>query len=143
MVWDNLKNHICGMKSYGSNFSGFEFKFKNIHCVVVLTIDEDELIINPYAIAKLFVYKNSDLNNCLVIEPTETNVHIDGKVFDFYNFFEIDNTYTKVNNFEWLKKTFIDTTDSYIPPHYESEIPSTVELAISKTFLINNTVDTD
>lgn len=143
MVWDNLKNHISGMNSYDSNFSGFEFKFKNIHCVVVLTIDEDELMKNSYAIAKLFVYKNSDLNNCLVIEPTSTNMHINSKVLDFYDFFEIDNTYTKVNNFEWLKKTFIDTIDSYIPTHFKSEIPSNVERAISETFLINNTLDTD
>ncbi|STD26298.1 DUF6037 family protein [Enterococcus mundtii] len=140
MVWDNLKKHISEMRSSERTFSGFEFRYKNFDCIGILSIVESDLEISKYGIAKIYVYKNQDLNNCLVVYPSWTDMSISPNITAFYNFFEIETSYNG-DHFKELKARFMSDTDSFISPNFQPDLAHAIERASIHTLISNDPND--
>lgn len=140
MVWENLKKHISEMKSSERTFSGFEFRYKKFDCIGILSIVESDLETSKYGIAKIYVYKNQDLDNCLVVYPSWTDMSISPNITAFYNFFEIETSYNG-DHFKELKANFMSNTDLFIPPNFQSNLAPAIERASIHTLISNDPVD--
>lgn len=140
MVWENLKKHISEMKWSERTFSGFEFRYKNFECIGILSIVESDLKKNKYAITKIYVYKNQDLDNCLVVYPSWTDMSISPNISAFYNFFEIETSYSG-DHFMELKADFISDTDSFVPPNFQPNLAPVIERVSVHTLISNDPTD--
>lgn len=139
MVWENLKTYISAMKVEKRTFSGFEFRFKTSVYIGVLSITENDLKENKYAIAKIFIYKNN-LTNSLIVYPTWKDMSISPNIAAFYSFFEIDTAYNG-NHFKELKKIFMSNVDSFVPSKFQHTLNRDVEELVVNTIVANDPKD--
>lgn len=140
VAWENLKKHIADMKSSERTFSGFEFSYNHFNCIGILSIAKSDLKVNRFAIAKIYIYKNQDLVNYLVVYPSWKDMSISPNISAFYNFFDIDTSYNG-DHFKELKAGFISITDLFISPCFKSNLAPFVKRATVHTLITNDPTD--
>lgn len=128
------------MKLNQRTINGFEFIYNNVNCIGILSIVESDIKKTKYVIAKVYICKNQDLSNTLIIYPSWKGVSISPIITSFYEFFEITDSYNG-DHFKQLKEGFISVMDPYINPMFNPNLSPNVERVATYIHVTNDPTD--